>query len=104
MDAEGYERGFGFLPGVAVDQHFFARKRTKDLTGLMTRYPQYLGIGIDEATALVVQGSKAEVIGKSKVAFYDYRKGKPSGETDFTEVKSGESYDLKLRQKMSSRE
>ena len=104
MDAEGYERGFGFLPGVAVDQHFFARKRTKDMTGLMTRYPQYLGIGIDEATAIVVNGSKAEVIGKSKVAFYDYRKGKPQGETDFTEVKSGESYDLKLRQKMSSRE
>ena len=56
MAAEGYERGFGFLPGCAVDQHFFARKRTADMTGLMKKYPQYLGIGIDEATAIVVTG------------------------------------------------
>jgi cyanophycinase len=99
MDAEGYERGFGFLPGTAVDQHFFARKRTADMTGLMTRYPQYLGIGIDEATALVVRGSTADVIGKSKAAFYDYSKGKPAGDVDYVEVKAGESYDLKMRAK-----
>ncbi|MFO0935346.1 MAG: cyanophycinase [Gemmataceae bacterium] len=99
VDAEGYERGFGFLPGVAVDQHFFARRRTKDMTGLMTQFPQYLGIGIDEATAIVVHESRAEVIGKSKVAFYDYKKGKPKGERDYVEVPSGESYDLKTRQK-----
>jgi cyanophycinase len=99
MDAEGYEKGFGFLPGVAVDQHFFARKRTKDMTGLMTRYPQFLGIGIDEATAIVVTGSEAEVIGKSKVAFYDWRKGPPNGAVDFVEVKSGETYDLAKREK-----
>src|SRR5437868_7020804 len=48
--AEGYERGFGFLKGVAIDQHFFARKRTADMTELMTAYPQLLGIGIDEGT------------------------------------------------------
>ena len=47
MAAEGYERGFGFLPGCAIDQHFFARNRTADMTGLMKKYPQYLGIGID---------------------------------------------------------
>ena len=49
--AEGYERGFGFLPGAAVDQHFFARKCTADMTALMEAYPQYLGVGIDEGTA-----------------------------------------------------
>lgn len=99
MDAEGYERGFGFLPGAAVDQHFFARKRTQDMSGLMARYPKYLGIGIDEATAVVVQGTTAKVIGKTKAAFFDYRKGKPMGDVDYIEVKSGESYDLKERKK-----
>lgn len=100
MAAEGYERGFGFLPGVAVDQHFFARKRTADMTGLMKQYPQYLGIGIDEGTALVVSGSTAEVIGATKAAFYDYRDGPPAGETDSVEVKAGERYDLKRRAKV----
>lgn len=97
MMAEGYEKGFSFLPGAAVDQHFFARKRTADMTALMKSYPQFLGIGIDEGTALVVKGSTAEVIGRSKAAFYDYRNGKPDGEKDYTEVKSGEKYDLKKR-------
>jgi cyanophycinase len=97
MAAEGYERGFGYLPGCAVDQHFFARKRTQDMTGLMKQYPQLLGIGIDEGTALVVKGSIAEVIGKSKVGFYDYRTPPKAGETDFVEVKTGESYDLAQR-------
>jgi cyanophycinase len=99
MAAEGYERGFGFLPGVAVDQHFFARKRTADMTGLMKLYPQVLGIGIDEGTALVVQGSVADVIGRSKVAFYDYRT-RPEGERDYEEVKAGEKYDLKARKRV----
>ncbi len=55
MMCEGYERGFCFLPGVAIDQHFAQRKRFGDMTELMKAYPQYLGIGLDEATAIVVQ-------------------------------------------------
>lgn len=98
MAAEGYEKGFGFLPGCAVDQHFFARKRTADMTGLMADYPQYLGIGIDEGTALVVRGSRAEVIGKTKVAFYDTRRKRD--ELDYEEVKAGEAYDLVRRAKV----
>ena len=99
MAAEGYEKGFGFLPGCAIDQHFFARKRQLDMTGLMKKYPQYLGIGLDESTAIVVTGSTAEVIGKTKVAFYDTTK-KPDGEEDYEEVKAGEKYDLKARAKI----
>ncbi|VTU00841.1 cyanophycinase : Cyanophycinase OS=Isosphaera pallida (strain ATCC 43644 / DSM 9630 / IS1B) GN=Isop_2690 PE=4 SV=1: Peptidase_S51 [Gemmataceae bacterium] len=99
MAAEGYEKGFGFLPGCAVDQHFFARKRFGDMTGLMKKYPQYLGIGLDEATAIIVTGSVAEVVGKSKVAVYDPRK-KPTGDRDYEELKHGDRYDLKKREKL----
>ena len=100
MAAEGYERGFGFLPGCAVDQHFFARNRTADMTGLMKRYPQYLGIGIDEGTAIVVTKGVAEVIGKTKVAFYDTAKQR-DGDTDYDEVATGEKYDLVKRRKVA---
>jgi len=99
MAAEGYERGFGFLPGCAVDQHFFGRKRPDDMTGLMKLHPQFLGIGIDEATAIVVTGSIAEVMGRSKVGFYDTRK-KPTEGKDYEEVFPGEKYDLKKRAKI----
>jgi cyanophycinase len=100
MAAEGYEKGFGFLPGCAVDQHFFARKRTADMTGLMADYPQYLGIGLDEGTAIVVRGSRAEVIGRTKVAFYDTRLKRDAGAPDYEEVRAGEVYDLVRRAKV----
>lgn len=98
--AEGYERGFGYLPGCAVDQHFFARQRPADMTGLMKQYPQLLGIGIDEGTGLVVKGTTAEVIGKTKVAFFDTNAKPNEGEKDYVEVPSGGKYDLKNRKKL----
>lgn len=98
--AEGYERGFGFLKGVAVDQHFFARKRTADMTELMKTYPHLLGIGIDEATVIIVQEATMEVAGKSKVAVYDRRKPIKEGENDYEELPAGAKYDLEKRQRL----
>jgi len=94
MMAEGYERGLGFLPGAAVDQHFTQRGRMPDMTLVMKRYPQILGIGIDEATAIIIRGTIAEVTGKSNVQFYDYQSGPPTSEPDFTRVKPGGKYNL----------
>jgi cyanophycinase len=97
MACEGYERGLGFLPGVAVDQHFGQRNRFADMTALMKTYPQLLGIGIDEATALVVRGHVAEVMGRNKVQFYDRRKPAAPGQPDYEVVLPGGRYDLKAR-------
>jgi len=97
MMAEGYERGFGFLPGAAVDQHFFARKRTGDMSSLMDTYPQELGIGIDEGTVIVVKRSMFEVMGKSKVAVYDRRKPRQENGKDYEELPAGARYDMVAR-------
>jgi cyanophycinase len=94
---EGYERGLGFLPGVAIDQHFAQRKRFGDMTSLMKRFPQYLGIGLDEATAIVVRGSVAEVVGRGKVHFYDANKTVENGKPDHESLGAGARYDLKER-------
>ena len=97
MMCEGYERAMGFLPGVAIDQHFSARNRFKDMTGLMSTYPQFLGIGLDEATAIVVKGTVAEVLGRGKAHFYDSTKVRiPEGE-DFDAYPAGTKYDLLKR-------
>jgi cyanophycinase len=93
---EGYERAFRFLPGVVIDQHFTQRKRFGDMTSLMKTYPQLLGIGIDETTALVVRGHVAEIKGKGAAHFYDYRTP-PQAEEDYTAVRNGARYDLKER-------
>ena len=68
---------------------------------LVKRHPQLLGIGIDEATALVVRGQIANVIGRNRVYFYN-RQGPMADDGMYYEVlKSGASYDLKDRRVVS---
>jgi cyanophycinase len=98
--AEGYERGFGFLKGAAVDQHFFARRRERDMSELMARYPQFLGVGVDEGTAVVVRGTTMEVIGVGRVGVYDRRKRVPAGGPDYETLWPGQRYDLVKRRRV----
>jgi cyanophycinase len=95
--AAGYERGFGFLPGVAIDQHFAQRNRFADMASLVKRYPQVLGIGIDEATALIVKGSVAEVRGPGKVHFFDRSSDAVKTDLGYLSVPSGKAFDLDKR-------
>jgi cyanophycinase-like exopeptidase len=92
------------LPGVAIDQHFTQRNRLKDMVLLMKTYPQFLGIGLDEATAILVQGHVAEVMGTNKVHFYDRRKPLVEGKPDHDSLKAGERYDLRERMALGAKE
>jgi len=96
--APGYERGgLGFISGVAIDQHFSQRSRQKDMTQLVNRYPQLLGIGIDEGTAIIVRESTAEVIGSGKTHFYDRQLPVFRDQPDFVALPAGSQYDLAAR-------
>lgn len=92
--APGYEKGFGFLPGSAIDQHFKQRNRFKDMTSLVNRYPQLLGIGIDEGTALVVKQGIGQVKGDGSVHFYDRRRPVVEGEKDYLTIDAGQAFNL----------
>jgi len=60
--------GFGFFPGAVADQHFTQRSRQPRLVGVLRKHPGLVGFGIDEATALIVHGSRnLEVIGRGRV-------------------------------------
>ncbi len=69
-----HEVGFGFLKNTAIDQHVLRRNRQFDLIEVIRARPELLGIGIDENTAVVVQGDNAQVIGASYVLIYDNQK------------------------------
>jgi cyanophycinase len=60
--------GFGLLPGTIVDQHFIKRDRKARLVTALTRHPRWLGVGIDENTALVVRGGAIRCVGDSTVS------------------------------------
>jgi len=95
MMAPGYEQGFGFLRGVAVDQHLLKRKRENDMVAVVAAHPKLLGIGIDESTAVIVQGDRFEVVGPSKVAIYEH--GKP-----YYFLSAGDRFDLKTRARLNA--
>ena len=66
-----HEKGFAFLRRSAIDQHINARNRWDDLIPVIQKYPNLLGIGLSEGTAIIVTGDKFEVLGKWKVAVHD---------------------------------
>ncbi len=89
--------GLGFLRNAAIDQHLLKRNRQFDLIEIIEKYPELLGIGIDENTAIVVQGDRFEVIGQGYVAIYDYNKLiPPNGQFYF--LAPGDRFDLKKRE------
>ena len=59
--------GFGFLPGTVVDQHFIKRNRQSRLLRVLDSHPDLVGLGIDEGTALVIEGPNMSVLGESQV-------------------------------------
>ena len=96
--APGYERGgLGFLQGVAIDQHFSQRNRIPDMSQLVKTYPQLLGIGIDETTAIEVSASTAIVSGNGSVYFFDGTKRSEDDAPSFVKLREGDRYDLILR-------
>lgn len=64
--------GFGFLPRVLVDQHFAQRGRFGRLIAAVALNPGFLGMGIDEDTAVVVrEGRWLDVVGSNGITMID---------------------------------
>lgn len=62
--------GLGLLTSAIVDQHFVARSRHNRLLTAVMEFPEVIGIGIDEATAILVEGDRAEVVGAAQVLVF----------------------------------
>jgi cyanophycinase len=98
-------RGLGLWPGGIVDQHFLRRQRNNRLLSAVLDNPGMVGVGIDEATAVILRGSKLEAVGRSAVVIFDARKakvlkanpGEPVAGTDvkLAVLRQGMTYDLK---------
>jgi len=106
-----HTQGLGFLKNSVIDQHLLKRNRQFDMVNFIKESPALIGIGLDEATAILVQRDTMEVIGKSYVAIYDYNtitgnstKLTNGGPEDFTSssgpfffLSQGQKYDLRNR-------
>jgi cyanophycinase len=101
-----HQEGFSFLKNVAIDQHVLARNRQFDMFEILKKHPELLGIGIDENTAIIVQGNQFEVVGENYVLVYDGKfwsregsdlKNLPEKANIFYFLRNGDKYDLSNR-------
>lgn len=72
--------GFGLLTSAIVDQHFLRRERQNRLLATVLSHPDLIGVGIDEATAVIVRPDGLwEVAGASAALVYDARNATVTG-------------------------
>jgi cyanophycinase len=92
-----HQRAFQFLRHTAIDQHINTRNRWDDLIPVIQKYPDLLGIGLSEATAIVVHGDRFEVIGAWKVAVHDNTRLYQPWEKPYYVLSAGDVYNMQTR-------
>jgi cyanophycinase len=94
--------GIGFFRDAIVDQHFLARGRIGRMITAVLDLDQYdLGFGIDENTALVVDGDSVHSVGASGVIVVDARDARRDGRSAENVrlhlLGAGDAYDTQSR-------
>ena len=92
-----HQHGFAFLRRSAIDQHINTRMRWDDLIPVIKTYPNLLGLGLSEGTAIVVTGDRFEVMGKWKVAVHDDTQPYQPWEKTYRILAAGDVYNMKTR-------
>jgi cyanophycinase len=98
MTAEpNHQEAFKFLRRVAIDQHINTRSRWDHLIPVIQKYPNLLGIGLSESTAIIVNGDRFEVMGAWKVAVHDNARLYQPWEKPYFVLSAGDVYNMKTR-------
>jgi len=92
-----HQNGFAFLKRSAIDQHINTRDRWDDLIPVIERFPNLLGIGLSERTAIIVTGDRFEVMGAWKVAVHDNTRPYQPWEKPYFVLSAGDVYDMNTR-------
>ncbi len=92
-----HQEAFKFLRRSAIDQHINVRNRWDDLIPVIQKFPNLLGLGLSEGTAIVVTGDQFEVMGKWKVAVHDNTRIYQPWEKPYFVLSSGDVYNMKTR-------
>jgi cyanophycinase len=99
-DALHLAPGLGLLPDVIIDQHFTERGRIGRLLGAVAQNPRALGVGIDEDTAMIVEGPpdalRFGVIGAGAVYVADGRETSYTNVADVAQESALSLFDLRL--------
>ena len=91
-DAVKLSPGLGFLKNIIIDQHFSERGRISRLITAVSYNPYNLGIGIDENTAIILDGKGIlEVFGQGSTTIID---GSQITFNEIAEVADNEAFSI----------
>ncbi|MEP6945396.1 MAG: cyanophycinase [Acidobacteriota bacterium] len=91
-DAVKLSPGLGFLKNIIIDQHFSERGRISRLVTAVSYNPYNLGIGIDENTAIILNGHGIlEVFGQGSTTIVD---GSQISFNEIAEVGDNEAFSI----------
>jgi cyanophycinase len=80
--------GLGFIQKMVIDTHFITRGRFYRLLEAIAAYPDHIGVGLGEDTAVLITGnSHMETIGSGLVVTFDGRK---LTENNYSEIINGD--------------
>lgn len=68
--------GLELVDNAIIDQHFLKRRRFARLLSAVLDRPELVGVGVDERTAAVMQGTRIHVVGEGQVLVVDARAAK----------------------------
>jgi cyanophycinase len=99
MICSGYEelefgQGFALYPRAVVDPHFTDREREGRVARAALQRPDHVAVGIDEKTALVVQGHYLGVIGPGKGSAWFHFANVNAGKVQRCRLRTGETVRL----------
>jgi cyanophycinase len=92
-----HQKAFDFLRRSTIDQHINARNRWDDLIPVIKKFPNLLGIGLSEDTAIIVKGDSFEVAGRWKVTVHDNTHLYQPWEKPYLVLSAGDVYNMKAR-------
>lgn len=99
MICRGYEeiefgQGFALYPRAFVDSHFSGRGRHRRLARAVLSRPDHIGVGVDEWTALLVQGERIGSVGREGRGSYYHFADPATGRVRRYRLGAGEWVDV----------
>jgi cyanophycinase len=84
-------QGFSLYPQAIVDPHFSGRERQKRLARAVLEHHSHIGVGVDERTALLIQGERFGLIGLEGRSAYFHFPDPAAGKVYRYRLDSGET-------------
>lgn len=92
-----HDSGLGLLTGVVIDQCAENEESASSMASVLRdRFPNCIGLGLNESAAVVVRGHTMQVVGREPVSIYDNTRSDVAIPAD-QKVPAGQTYDFLAR-------